>query len=79
DFLNKPIDDVTLFARVRSLARLKQMIDELREREASGRRLGVIEGAANRLHRAGARIVVADDNERQARRIADELAVEHRP
>jgi two-component system cell cycle response regulator len=78
DFLNKPIDDVTLFARVRSLARLKQMIDELREREASGRRLGVIEGGG-RLNRAGARIVVADDNERQAKRIADELAVEHRP
>ncbi len=79
DFLNKPIDDVTLFARVRSLARLKQMIDELREREASGRRLGVIEGANARLNRAGARIVIADDNDRQARRIADELAVEHRP
>jgi two-component system cell cycle response regulator len=78
DFLNKPIDDVTLFARVRSLARLKQMIDELREREASGRRLGVIEGGG-KLHRAGARIVIADDNERQAKRIADELAVEHRP
>ena len=79
DFLNKPIDDVTLFARVRSLARLKQMIDELREREASGRRLGVIEGPIGRLNRAGARIVIADDNERQARRIADELAIEHRP
>lgn len=78
DFLNKPIDDVTLFARVRSLARLKQMIDELREREASGRRLGVIEGGG-KLNRAGARIVIADDNERQARRISDELAVEHRP
>ena len=79
DFLNKPIDDVTLFARVRSLARLKQMIDELREREASGRRLGVIEGPMTRLNRGGARIVIADDNERQARRIADELSVEHRP
>lgn len=79
DFLNKPIDDITLFARVRSLARLKQMIDELREREASGRRLGVIEGPGGRLSRSGARIVIADDNERQARRIGDELAVEHRP
>jgi two-component system cell cycle response regulator len=79
DFLNKPIDDVALFARVRSLARLKQVIDELREREASGRRLGVIEGAASRLNRTGARIVIADDNERQARRIADELSVDHRP
>jgi two-component system cell cycle response regulator len=40
EFLTKPIDDVILFARVRSLTRLKLVIDELREREASGRRMG---------------------------------------
>src|SRR5579872_1032024 len=44
EFLTKPIDDVVLFARVRSLTRLKLVIDELREREASGRRMGVIGG-----------------------------------
>ena len=32
DFLSKPINDVALFARVRSLARLKVMMDELRLR-----------------------------------------------
>lgn len=32
EFLTKPIDEVQLIARVRSLARLKVMIDELRER-----------------------------------------------
>lgn len=37
EFLTKPIDDVIMFARVRSLTRLKLVIDELREREASGR------------------------------------------
>jgi two-component system cell cycle response regulator len=79
DFLTKPIDDVILFARVRSLARTKLVIDELREREASGRRMGVIEGVATRLGGSGGRVVIADDNERQAKRIADELAVEHRP
>jgi two-component system cell cycle response regulator len=35
DFLTKPIDDVTLFARVRSLLRLKAVLDELRFRESS--------------------------------------------
>jgi two-component system cell cycle response regulator len=79
DFLNKPIDDVALFARVRSLTRLKMVIDELRQREASGRRIGVIEDVASRLGGAGGRIVIADDHERQARRISDELAGEHRP
>jgi two-component system cell cycle response regulator len=79
DFLTKPIDDVALFARVRSLTRLKHVIDELRQREASGRRLGVIEGAVARLSATGARIVIADDVEHQAHRIAGELALEHRP
>ena len=79
DFLTKPIDDVMLFARVRSLTRLKAVIDELRDREASGRRMGVIAGAASRLGGSGGRILFVDDNERQAQRICTELAVEHRP
>jgi two-component system cell cycle response regulator len=79
DFLTKPIDDIALFARVRSLSRLKMVADELRQREASGRRMGVINAAAGRLGGTGGRIVIADDNERQAQRIFDELSVEHRP
>jgi two-component system cell cycle response regulator len=79
DFLTKPIDDVMLFARVRSLTRLKAVIDELREREASGRRMGVIAGAASRLGGSGGRILVVDDNPRQSDRLAGELGVEHRP
>ncbi|MBV9512247.1 MAG: PleD family two-component system response regulator [Caulobacteraceae bacterium] len=79
EFLNKPIDDVMLFSRVRSLTRLKTVIDELRQREASGRRIGVIAGAASRLAGTGGRIIICDDNERQAQRIAAELAIEHRP
>jgi len=79
EFLNKPIDDVMLFSRVRSLTRLKTVIDELREREASGRRIGVIAGAASRLAGSGGRIIICDDNDRQAQRIASELAIEHRP
>ncbi len=80
EFLTKPIDDVMLFARVRSLTRLKSVIDELREREASGRRMGVIAGAAAaRLGGTGGRILIVDDHERQAQRVSGELAIEHRP
>ena len=78
DFLTKPLDDLVLMARVKSLTRLKLVIDELRKREESGRRLGLIEGAA-RLRGAGGRVLIVDDQERQAQRIASELAVEHRP
>ena len=79
DFLTKPIDDVMLFARVRSLTRLKSVIDELRDREASGRRMGVIAGVASRLGGTGGRILIVDDHERQAQRVCSELAIEHRP
>jgi len=79
EFLNKPIDDLMLFGRVRSLTRLKIVIDELRQREASGRKMGVIAGAAARLAGTGGRVLIVDDNERQAQRIAAELAIEHRP
>src|SRR6266702_3326482 len=33
DFLTKPVNDIALFARVRSLVRLKRMMDEFRLRE----------------------------------------------
>jgi len=79
EFLTKPIDDVILFARVRSLTRLKLVMDELRERERSGRTAGAIGGAASRLAGAGGRVLIVDDNERQAQRLAAELSVEHRP
>ena len=79
EFLTKPIDDVMLFARVRSLTRLKMVIDELRDREGSGRRMGVIAGAASRLGATGGRVLIVDDHERQAQRVASELAIEHRP
>jgi len=78
DFLTKPIDDLALFARVRSLVRLKLVIDELRHREASGRRMGVIEGAAARMSGAGGLILVADDDDEQIRVIERELTQDHR-
>ncbi|SDF81886.1 response regulator receiver modulated diguanylate cyclase [Limimonas halophila] len=40
DFLSKPVNDTALFARVRSLARLKMMLDELRVRQATHGQLG---------------------------------------
>ena len=79
DFVTKPIDDVILMARVRSLVRLKAVMDELREREESGRRMGVDSDAAGRLRAAGGRVLILDDNPNQAEKIARQLAVEHRP
>ncbi|MFQ6017708.1 MAG: PleD family two-component system response regulator, partial [Kiloniellaceae bacterium] len=43
DFLSKPLNDIALFARVRSLARLKVMMDELRIRHAAAGEFGITE------------------------------------
>ena len=43
DFLTKPLNDLQLFARVRSLVRLKQTMDEFRLREETSTQLGVLD------------------------------------
>jgi two-component system cell cycle response regulator len=49
DFLSKPLDDLALFCRVRSLVRLKMLTDELRSRSAGGEHLGLISDCAHLL------------------------------
>ncbi len=41
DFLTKPVDDLSMFARVRSLVRMKSMFEELRMREETRQNLGL--------------------------------------
>ena len=79
EFLSKPIDDVVLFARLRSLARLKVMIDELRDREDSSRRMGITPMPSIRLGASGGRVLVVDDDQAEALALAEGLSVEHRP
>lgn len=53
-------------------------MDELREREENSRRMGVSTDGDRRLRAEGGRVLVVDDNEAQAKKIADQLGVEHR-
>ncbi|WKL57299.1 PleD family two-component system response regulator [Asticcacaulis sp. ZE23SCel15] len=79
DFLTKPVDIALLTARLRSLVRLKVMIDELRQREASSRRLGMIDEAdRQRQMAAPGNVFIIDDNERQAERLMGLLGANHR-
>src|SRR5947208_13514586 len=62
DFLTKPVDDAALFARVRSLVRLKMMTDELRMRESTGQGMGLIDPAETLLEaNQTGRILVIED------------------
>jgi two-component system cell cycle response regulator len=62
DFLTKPVDDAALFARVRSLVRLKMMTDELRMRESTGQGMGLIDPAETLTeNNQSGRILVIED------------------
>ena len=62
DFLTKPVDDAALFARVRSLVRLKMMTDELRMRESTGQSMGLVDPAETFAEsEPGGRILIVED------------------
>ena len=61
DFLTKPIDDVTLFARVRSLLRLKTVLDELRHRETSDAISHVLSEPIGELESVARAVVISAD------------------
>ncbi|MBY6243266.1 PleD family two-component system response regulator [Methylosinus sp. Sm6] len=78
DFLTKPVDEVALLARVRSLARLKMMLDELRARAVTSASLGLVE--MNRTSSdAGenGRILLIEDRAGSAERILSALRGRH--
>jgi two-component system, cell cycle response regulator len=74
DFLTKPVDDAALFARVRSLVRLKMMTDELRLRETSGGSMGPLDPAATLSDNAPTgKIMVIEDRPEVANSLASAL------
>lgn len=79
DFLTKPVDETALFARVRSLTRLKLVIDELRQRAEATASLGIADHATTASGETGlgGRILVVDDRESSCERIARSLSALH--
>ncbi len=79
DFLTKPVDEIALIARVRSLVRLKFSIDELRARAAHSAEAGTAApaqalklGAAER-----GRLLLVDEQRRSSERIVGAVSPYH--
>jgi two-component system cell cycle response regulator len=79
DFLTKPVSDVALLARVRSLVRLKMMTDELRMRAVTSRDIGIEHPAREAIADTGkgGRLLVVDDRRASYLRLQGALSEEH--
>ena len=79
DFLAKPVDEIALIARVRSLARLKVVLDELRARAVTAMSLGMPDPVMRALSEKGegGRILLVDDRASSSERIIAALAPMH--
>lgn len=79
DFLTKPVDDVQLMARVKSLVRLKSLTDELRARARTGQEIAIEDAmqAMDSIDAEGGRILLIDTDPRHAERLLGYLALSH--
>jgi two-component system cell cycle response regulator len=79
DFLTKPVTDVVLVSRVRSLSRLKMVTDELRLRALTSKEIGIESPEREAVVELGknGRILIVDDRESSYERIVSTLSPEH--
>lgn len=75
DFITKPINDLALFARVKSLIRLKMLIDEFQARETTSEELGTAgdNSCLTQVSYRNARILLLNDKDFDANRLQDIL------
>ena len=79
DFLTKPIDEIALLARVRSLSRLRLALDDLRTRSMHAAQLGINGSLAAAVMETGegGRILVVDDRRSSSEAIVGALKTSH--
>jgi two-component system, cell cycle response regulator len=76
DFLTKPVDDIALVTRVKNLARLKMLNDEMLMRASTGKQMGIPDDGALQKALSGrsGRVLVVDDHPRSAARLLEVLS-----
>ena len=76
DFLTKPVRDVALFARVRSLIRLKMVMDEWRVRQQTSSELGIVPPTSTPEHESyhHARILICEASAIETANLQEVLA-----
>ena len=79
DFLTKPVNDIALLTRVKSLVRLKMLTDELRMRAVTGREMGFDEEFSDILNQdfGPTSILLVDDQKASYERLSAMLEPNH--
>src|SRR6185437_14698841 len=79
DFLTKPVTDIALISRVRSLARLKMVTDELGMRAVTSKEIGIQGPEREAVMEVGrnGRVLIVDDRRNSYERIVSTLSTEH--
>jgi two-component system, cell cycle response regulator len=79
DFLTKPVDDIALITRVKNLARLKVLNDEMTMRASTSQQMGIAQSAelVKSLRGDSGRVLLVDDHRRSAARIMEAVAKTH--
>src|SRR3981189_2147405 len=79
DFLTKPVSDIALIARVRSLVRLKMMTDELRMRAVTSKEIGIAHPAREAIADTGrgGRVLGVGGRKASYQRLQEVLAGAH--
>src|SRR5438128_2635530 len=79
DFITKPVDDIALITRVKNLARLKTLNDEMMLRMASGAQMGGLPGGITAWSKAesAGRVLLVEDQASVANRVRAVLTKMH--
>jgi len=77
DFLTKPVSDISLFCRIKSLVRLKMLTDELRVRSPSGDGIGRLVPGDDQLLRIPGKVLLIDPNIGSSDRVISILSDKH--
>ncbi len=79
DFLTKPVDDIALITRVKNLARLKMLTDEMLMRASTGKQMGMADNVSleKALSGRSGRVLIVDDHPRSSARLLEALSKTH--
>ncbi len=79
DFLTKPVDDIALVTRVKNLARLKVLSDEMLMRASTTQQMGIGDAPDLDWQNAGesGNVLIVEDHGRSAQRLVEALRTVH--